>query len=65
MRQHRRGNPQGDRLSKFLRDSMESDFARHTEGRIKEFFTERPLLSTGLGVAAGIALGILFFRRKP
>jgi len=64
MRQHRRGKPQGDRLSKFLRDSRESDFARHAEGRIKKFLTERPLLSTGLGVAAGFALGILF-RRKP
>jgi len=64
MRHHRRGNPQGDRLSKFLRDSVESDFARHTEGRIKAFLTEKTLLSTCLGVAGGFALGILF-RRKP
>ncbi len=63
MRQHRRGNPYGDRLSKFLRDSMESDFARDAGTRIKAFLTEKPVLSTCMGIAAGFALGMLLRRR--
>jgi hypothetical protein len=63
MRHNRRGNHHGDRISKILRDTMESDFARETGDRIKAFITEQPMLSTCLGLAAGFMLGRLIRHR--
>jgi ElaB/YqjD/DUF883 family membrane-anchored ribosome-binding protein len=63
MGQSRRGNHHGERISKFVRDSMDSDFTRHAGSRIKSFITGRPILSTCLGLAAGLMLGMLIRRR--
>lgn len=63
MRRNRRGGHVGDRISKIVRDSLESDFAREAGGRIKSFITEKPVLSTCLGLAAGFFLGALIRRR--
>ena len=63
MSRNRQGRHYGDRIAKIVRDSMESDFARETGGRIKSFVTEKPILSTCIGLAAGIVLGMLIPRR--
>ena len=63
-RNNRRGTRDGDRISKFVRDSMNSDFAREAGGRMKSFVTERPVLSTCLGVGAGLVLGMLIRRGR-
>lgn len=62
MRHNRRGSHDGDRISKIVRDSMESDFVREARDRIKSFITEKPILSACLGLAAGFALGRLIRR---
>ena len=61
---NRRGTHYGDRISKIVRDSMKSDFAREAGSRMKSFVTEKPILSTCLGVAAGFVLGLLIHRGK-
>jgi len=63
MSQHRRGDHYGDRIKKIVRDSIESDFVRETGLRIKSFVTEQPMVSTCLGLAAGIVLGMMIRRR--
>ena len=62
MRHDRRKGADGNRISKLLRDSMESDFARDVGGRIKAFITEQPVRSVCLGLAAGLVLGLLVRR---
>jgi len=63
MRQGKRRNRHGDRISPLVRESRKSDFTREAEDRIKSFVAERPLLSTCLGLGAGFVLGALFRRR--
>lgn len=63
MPRHRRGSTPGDRLSRILRDALESDSVRDAGDRVKTFITEKPLLSAGLGLAAGLLLGMLIRRR--
>lgn len=63
MRHNRHRGHYGDRIAKIIRDSMESSFAQETGGRIKTFITDKPVLSTCLGLTAGIVLGMLIRRR--
>jgi len=63
MRQGRRGNHHADRISKLVRDSLDSDFAREAGERIKTLVTAKPIVSTCLGLAIGFALGTLIRRR--
>jgi len=63
MHRHRRGSTPGDRLARILRDSLDSDSVRDAGDRVKAFITEKPLLSAGLGLAAGFLLGMLIRRR--
>lgn len=63
MSHDRRESHDGDRISKFFRDSLESDFAREALGRMKSFIIEKPVLSTCLGLAAGLVVGLLIRRR--
>ena len=52
----------GVRISKLVRDSMKSDFARKAGGPISTFIEENPRLSICLGLAAGFALGMRILR---
>jgi hypothetical protein len=54
----------GNRVSTFLRNSVDSDLAREAGDQIKSFATAKPLLSACFGLAAGFALGMLFRRRN-
>jgi len=63
MHRHRRGSHPADRLSRMLRDTLESESVRDAGDRVKTFITEKPLLSACLGVAAGFVLGMLVRRR--
>lgn len=63
MRHRRPGNHYGDRIKKLVRDSLESDFVRETRDRVKSFVTGQPILSTCLGLAAGVVLGMMIRRR--
>ena len=58
MRHNSRRDPYGVRISKLVRDSMKSDFARKAGNQISAFIEENPLLSICLGLAAGFALGM-------
>ena len=58
MEYNRRRGADGDRLSKIIRDTLKSDFAQKAGGRVRSFIRENPLLSLGLGLAAGVALGM-------
>jgi len=62
MQRHRRGHP-ADRLSRILRETLESGSVRDAQDRVKAFITEKPVLSACLGVAAGFVLGMLVRRR--
>ena len=57
MAHHRQKDHFGVRLSKSVRESRKSGFARKAGDRINSFITENPLLSTCLGLAAGFVLG--------
>jgi hypothetical protein len=58
MEYNRRRGADGDRISKIIRDALESDFAQKAGGRVTSFIRVNPLLSTCLGLAAGLALGM-------
>ncbi|HVE42851.1 MAG TPA: hypothetical protein VNM14_23425 [Planctomycetota bacterium] len=62
MQRHRRSHP-AERLSRILRDTLESDSVREAQDRVKTFVTEKPVLSACLGLAAGFVLGMLVRRR--
>jgi hypothetical protein len=57
MRHNRPRDHSGVRLSKSVRDSLESGFVRKAGDGIRTFITENPLLSTCLGLAAGFVIG--------
>jgi ElaB/YqjD/DUF883 family membrane-anchored ribosome-binding protein len=63
MHRHRRGGHPADRLSRILRDTLESDSVRDVEDRVRTFIREKPVLSACLGLAAGFMLGMLLRRR--
>ena len=63
MRRDRREAHDGDRISKIFRETMESDLAREAGQQIKAFITRKPILSACLGLAAGLAIGMLIRRR--
>jgi ElaB/YqjD/DUF883 family membrane-anchored ribosome-binding protein len=63
MHRHRRGGSPADRLSRVLRETLDSDSVREAGDRVKTFITEKPLLATCLGLAAGFLLGTLIRRR--
>jgi MYXO-CTERM domain-containing protein len=42
---------------------VEPDFARDIGGWMKAFFTGKTIVSAGLGLAAGVLLGMLIRRR--
>lgn len=52
----------GDRIAKVVRESKELGLAREIGGSIKSFVTDKPVLSTCIGLAAGIVLGMLIPR---
>ncbi len=59
MHRHRRA----DRITRILRDTLESDSVREAGERVKTFISEKPVLSACLGLAAGFVLGMLVRRR--
>ena len=63
MKRHRGGGHPADRLSRILRDTLDSDSVRDAQDRVKTFIAEKPLLSACLGLAAGFMLGMLVRRR--
>jgi ElaB/YqjD/DUF883 family membrane-anchored ribosome-binding protein len=63
MQRHRRSAQAAERLSRMLRDTLESDSVRDAKDRVRSFITEKPLLSACLGIAAGFMLGMLVRRR--
>jgi len=64
MHRHRRGGDPVDRLSRILRETLESDSVRVAGQRVKTFIVEKPLLSACIGVAAGFMLGLLARPRR-
>jgi hypothetical protein len=60
----KRTNHFGDRVSRLVRNSIDSDFALEAGDQIKSFITAKPLLSACLGIVAGFALGTLIRRRN-
>ena len=58
MEYNRRRGADGDRISRIVRDVMKPGFAHKAGDRITTFIRENPLLSTCLGLAAGLALGM-------
>lgn len=65
MRHHRRPNHLDDRVARFARDyTSAADFVREAGIRTRLFITERPILSTCLGLATGYAVGSLIRRRS-
>lgn len=63
MHRHRPGSTPRDRLARILRETLDSESVRGAGDRVKTFITEKPLLSAGLGLAAGFLLGMLIRRR--
>jgi ElaB/YqjD/DUF883 family membrane-anchored ribosome-binding protein len=63
MQRHRRGGHPAERISRILRDTLESDSVREAGERLKTFILERPVQSVCFGLAAGFLLGILARRR--
>ena len=63
MQRHRRGGHTAERLSRMLREGLESDSVRDAQDRVKSFIAEKPVLSAFLGLAAGFMLGMLVRRR--
>jgi hypothetical protein len=62
MRQEGRTHPYRDRISRFMRDSIDSDIPRAMRERIKSFVFAKPLSSACLGLAAGFTLGMRLHR---
>jgi ElaB/YqjD/DUF883 family membrane-anchored ribosome-binding protein len=63
MQRHVNGRSAMEKASEFLANTRE--FTKEHASQAKSFIHEKPLLSTLLGLGAGLMVGLLFSRRVP